>query len=286
VNRRYAPVLLALALAAPLAAGYLIAAPESLMANSADYLVITHPDFTSAMYPLCALRDSLGLEVKMAEVSLIYSTFASGPRTDRIRAFLQQVYDHWSARPEFVLLVGDACRDSAHDDFVPVKLFPKFSYDYAGGLTTHGADNWYATLSGHDSIPDVIIGRLPVNTFASAESLVAKIVRYETSADTGLWTHTTMLVSSSDRAFCATELETLYLRPNGDSCYAVVESEGSSAFLRHKTVTGFNQGAALVCHCAHGSQPPSWVGSKTLFSYQDVDSLYNADALPVVLDRG
>ncbi|MBN2465429.1 hypothetical protein JXD38_07375 [candidate division WOR-3 bacterium] len=46
------------------------------------------------------------VEVKMAEVSLIYSAFPTGARTDRIRAFMQQVYDHWSTRPEFVLLVG------------------------------------------------------------------------------------------------------------------------------------------------------------------------------------
>jgi hypothetical protein len=278
--------LLLLALVAPLAAGYLITAPESLMANSADYLIITHPDFTSALYPLCNLRESLGLDVKIAEVSLIYSTFTAGERCDRIRAFMEQVYANWHARPEFVLLVGDACRDSTHDDFVPVKLFPKFSYPYAGGLTEHGADNWYATLSGADSIPDIIIGRLPVNSSAGAESLVAKIIRYETSPDTGQWTSTTMFVSSNDRAPDAVELESLYFRPNGDSCYTVVESEGSSAFLRHKTIAGFNQGASLLCHCAHGYQPPAWAGSKTLFSYLDVDSLTNAAALPVVLDRG
>ena len=203
MNRRFG--LLLLALVGPLAAGYLITTPESLMTNSADYLVITHPDFTSALYPLCNLRDSLGLEVKMSEVSLIYSTFANGERCDRIRAFMEQLYSSWNVRPEFVLLVGDACRDSTHDDFVPVKLFPKFSYPYAGGLTEHGADNWYATLSGADSIPDIIIGRLPVNTAAGAESLVAKIVAYETSTDTGLWVGTTMLVSSNDRAPDAVE---------------------------------------------------------------------------------
>jgi hypothetical protein len=273
-------------MAGPLAADYLITTPESLMTNSADYLIVTHPSFTSAMYPLCALRESLGLEVKMAEVSLIYSTFPTGERCDRIRAFMEQVYANWNPRPEFVLLVGDASRDSTHDDFVPVKLFPKFSYPYAGGLTEHGADNWYATLSGADSIPDIIIGRMPVNTLARAESLVAKIVRYETSTDTGPWTRTAMLVSSNDREFIATGLESLFFRPNGDSCYTVVESEGSSAFLRHKTIAGFNEGASIVCHCAHGSQPPSWVGSKTLFSYVDVDSLTNIDALPIVLDCG
>jgi hypothetical protein len=279
-------VALALVCATPAAAGYLITTPDSLLANSADYLIVTHPNFTSAMYPLCELRDSLGLEVKMAEVSLIYSTFPTGERHSRIRAFMEQVYNHWNTRPEFVLLVGDACRDSTQGDYLPVKLFPKFSYSYAGGLTVHGADNWYATLSGQDSIPDIIIGRLPVKSLATAESLVAKIVRYETSTDTGLWTRTTALISSDDREFCAVELESLFLRPNGDSCYTVVESEGSSAFLRHKTVVGFNQGVSLVLHCAHGSQPPAWTGSKTLFSYVDVDSLVNADALPVVLDRG
>jgi hypothetical protein len=284
VNRRC--WFLLLGIVGPLAASYLITTPESLMTNSADYLIITHPDFTSALYPLCSLRESLGLEVKMAEASLIYSAFPTGERCDRIRAFMEQVYANWNKRPEFVLLVGDACRDSTHDDFVPVRLFPKFSYDYAGGLTSHGADNWYATLSGADSIPDVIIGRLPVNTLSGAESLVAKIIRYETSTDTGSWTHTTMFVSSNDRAPDAVELESLYFRPNGDSCYTVVESQGSSAFLRHKTIAGFNQGASLVCHSAHGYQPPAWAGSKTLFSYLDVDSLDNADALPVVLDRG
>jgi len=284
VNRRFG--LLLLALVGPLAAGYLITTSESLMTNGADYLVVTHPDFTSALYPLCALRESLGHEVKMAEVSLIYSAFPTGARTDRIRAFMERAYAYWNPRPEFVLFVGDACRDSTHDDFVPVRLFPKFSYPYAGGLTQHGADNWYATLSGADSIPDIIIGRLPVNTAAGAEALVAKTIAYETSTDTGLWVSTTMLVSSNDRAPDAVELESLYFRPNGDSCYAVVESQGSSAFLRHKTVTGFNQGASLVCHSAHGYQPPAWAGSKTLFSYVDVDSLTNTDALPVVLDRG
>ncbi|MBM3314835.1 hypothetical protein FJY71_03200, partial [candidate division WOR-3 bacterium] len=48
------------------AAQYLITTPESLMSNGADYLVITHDTFTDAVYPLCELRDSLGLSVKMA----------------------------------------------------------------------------------------------------------------------------------------------------------------------------------------------------------------------------
>jgi hypothetical protein len=267
-------------------ADYLITNPDSLLNNGADYLVLTHSDFTSAALPLCRLRDSLGLVVKMAEVGLVYSTFPSGPRTDRIKAFLQRAYDYWSPRPRFVLLVGDACKDTTAGDFVPCKRFPAFSYGYAGGLTEHAIDNWYAQLAGSDSIPDVVIGRLPVNTAARAESLVAKILRYESRSDSGPWLGTTLLPASDDRAQYADWIDTAVLRPMGDSVYKVYESQGSSAFLRHKTVVGFNQGAALVCQCSHGSQPPAWVGSRTLFSYVDVESLTNAGALPVVLGRG
>jgi hypothetical protein len=274
------------ALGSPAWAAYLITTPDSLMENQADYLVITHDNFTSSVLPLCRLRDSLGMEVKVAQVSLVYATFDSGPRADRIKAFLQTVYDNWSPRPEFVLLVGDASRDTAAGDFVPCKRFPKFSYAYAGGLTDHAIDNWYAQLAGPDSIPDIVVGRLPVKTAAGAESLVAKIVTYEVLPDTGLWARTVMLDVSTDRAGYADELESLFLRPAGDSVYKVLESEGSSAFLRHKTLVGFNQGTVLVCHVAHGTQPPAWNGSRTLFSYQDVESLSNTAALPVVLDRG
>jgi hypothetical protein len=281
----------AVALALLLAAGtgmaeYLITTSDSLLNNGADYLVITHENFAGACYPLCRLRDSLGLEVKMAETRLIYSTFNTGPRADRIKAFTQRVHDYWRPRPRFVLLVGDACKDTSAGDFVPCKRFPAFSYGYTGGLTEHAIDNWYAQLSGQDSIPDLVIGRLPVNTLARAESLVAKVLRYEARVDTGSWLGTTLVPASTDRAHYADWIDSVILRPMGDSVYKVYESQGNSAFLRHKTVVGFNQGASLVCQCSHGSQPPAWTGSRTLFSYLDVDSLTNLDALPIVLGRG
>jgi hypothetical protein len=236
--------------------------------------------------PLCALRDSLGLSVKMAEVSLIYSVFPSGPRANRIRAFMERAYGYWHPRPQYVLLVGDACTDTARGDFVPSKRFPKFSFDYWGNLTQHSADNWYVTLAGADSSPDLMVGRLPVNRLAQAESVVAKIVGYETGTDTGRWTSTILEVVSADRQQYATDLETTFFRPAGDSVYIVHDSQGSSEFLRHKTLVGLNQGAAFVAQCSHGGQPPGWYGSRTLFLYPDVESLYNLDRLPLVIGRG
>jgi hypothetical protein len=199
---------------------------------------------------------------------------------------MQQAYDHWSPRPEYVLLVGDACRDSTQGDFLPVKLFPKFSYYYASGLRDHGADNWYATLAGGDSAPDVVVGRLPLKSRVRADSLVAKIVSYETSPDTGEWVRTVMLLASDDFNYMALHAESVFMEPAGESVYTVYEYQGNSTYLRERTRNGFNQGLSLVCQFSHGSQPPAWTGTKTLFSYQDVDLLTNLDCLPVVLGRG
>jgi hypothetical protein len=282
-------VILLLALLMPLVgqARYLISTPDSLRDNGADYLVITHGSFTAALDPLCRLRESLGLEVKLAEVGLIYSTFDSGPRPDRIKSFLRRVYDYWSPRPEFVLLVGDACRDSTQGDLVPSKLFPKFSYYYFGGLTQHASDNWYVQLAGRDSIPDLVLGRLPVRTVAQADSVVSKIVRYETTPDTGLWTRTVLLAATTDFLPYAVAIETTFFRPADESVYKVIESQGNSSFLRSRIRAGFNQGAALTCAVTHGTQPPAWVGTtRTLFNYQDVDSLVNRDRLTIALGSG
>jgi hypothetical protein len=267
-------------------ADYLITNPDSLLNNGGDYLIVSYDSFTNALYPLCQLRDSLGLEVRMVNVSLIYTVFDSGPRTARIRKFMEQVYNYWNPRPQYLLLVGDACKDTTLGDYIPVRRFPKFSYDYYGDLQEHGADNWYVTLEGHDSTPDMIVGRLPVNSFASTESVVNKTIRYETSSDTGLWTRTIMLLASTDRASMANEYDTIFFRPAGDSVYKVYESQGSSSYLRQKTRAGFNQGAVLIAQVTHGGQPPGWYGSRTLFLYSDVDSLYNSDELPIVLGRG
>jgi len=283
---RAVSLVLLLVLAGTASADYLISEPESLLTNGCDYLVVTHDTFTDAVYPLCELRDSLGLEVKMAEVSLVYSTFDSGPRTRRIRSFMERVYHHWQPRPEFILLVGDACKDTTLGDFVPSRRFPKFSYGYARGLTEHGADCWYVTHAGNDSVPDMIIGRLPVNRPAQAESVVAKVVRYETTPDTAVWTRTVLYIASTDRQPYGDAIVRDYLEPGGDSVWKVYETMGSSDSLRSRSRNGFNAGAALLLHCTHGGFPPLWYGSRTLFHYTDVPLLANFDRLPVVIGRG
>lgn len=265
---------------------YLITTSDSLLNNSADYFIITHPDFTPALIPLCDLRDSLGLQVKMVETDLLYTTFPDTSRTRSIRLCMERIYNYWNTRPIYILLVGDAQRGGGSNDYLPVRTFPKFNYPYSGGITQHGADNWYVTLEGNDSIPDLIIGRLPVNSPGMAQSIVDKIIAYETSDTSGPWQSTILLNSSIDRQPYADNFLANYFQPAGDSVIIIYESQGNSPSLRSRHIQAINSGAAIIMPVCHGSQPPAWSGiSYTLFSYTDISSLNN-EVYPVSFGRG
>jgi hypothetical protein len=264
---------------------YLITDPDSLITNSADYFIITHPDFTSALYPLCELRDSLGLDVKMVEVDLVYATFPYTYAPQSIRACMQNIYDTWDPRPEYVLLVGDADQSGGSNDFIPSPIFNKFNYPYWNGLTQHGADTWYVTLDGSDSIPDMILGRLPVNDTATAHAVVDKIIQYETDDTTGLWQTTVLVNSSSDFEPYAQGHINDYFDPAGDSVIKIYDSQGNSPSLRQRHIDAINQGVYMILPVCHGTQPPAWVGTYTLFNYSDITSLTN-EVYPIDIDWG
>jgi hypothetical protein len=255
------------------------------MNNGADYLVITHQDFTGELNPLCKLRDSLGLQVKMVEVSLVYSTFQDADKATSIKKFTQQVYNSWKPRPQYILLVGDACRGNASKDFVPSKLFPKYSYTYLGNVTEHAIDNWYVQLDGTDNRPDIAIGRFPVQTAEGCRGLVNKTIAYETKSVPGSWQKTVGVVVSADKNVYAQELENTYLKPAKDSIVIIMDNMGTSAVLRQKVIDLFNNGIVFLFMECHGSTTPIWTGTTNLFTAQDVLKLKNSN-FPVILGCG
>jgi hypothetical protein len=287
IMNRFFPIAAVVLLGFSIRAQYLITTSDSLQNNGADYVIITHADFTEKLYPLCEIRDSLGLAVKMVEADLIYSTFQGAEQEDKIKAFTQRMYDGWNPRPGYILLVGDASFSNASNDYIPSKLFPKFSYSYLGGYTTHASDNWYVQLDGEDYLPDCAIGRFPVSSAADCEALVRKTVAYERYTVTGNWQKTICLIASQDYEQYATPLLDSFFIPANDSVLKVFDRLGSSSTeLRQKTVDAFNRGIVFIFMVAHGSSTPIWTGNYTLFSSQDIDKLTNSEVFPVVFGRG
>ncbi|MCI0496066.1 C25 family cysteine peptidase, partial [candidate division KSB1 bacterium] len=128
-----------------------------------DYLIITHKTFAAAADSLAQWRKHCGLETKIEFVEDI------GTSSDAIRAFIQNAYDNWNPAPTFVLLLGDA-------EFVPTNYFTNHPETDNGKI---GTDLYYATVDGSDYFPDLVLGRIPVDTGLEAMSFIRKVINYE-----------------------------------------------------------------------------------------------------------
>ena len=99
----------------------------------------------------------------------IFSPFA-------IQKFLRHTYTHWrSPKPTYVLLVGDAhydykraivklYREALNRDY---NLYPIYVPTFHGWAPASGEtamDHRFVTVSGDDPLPDMFIGRLPVQS--------------------------------------------------------------------------------------------------------------------------
>lgn len=160
--------------------------------HTADYLMITHEDFYDAITPLVDHYESEGLAVARAKVGDIYDEFSYGLKTPQaIFDFIQYAYFNYnsgSAPPAYVLLVGDASWDYknydtlSYVDYVPTHSFMSEKW----GETA--SDNWFVAVSGTNpyNLPDLFIGRFPVNNNEEADLLVQKTIGYS-QAPPGYW---------------------------------------------------------------------------------------------------
>ncbi len=153
----------------------------------ADYIIITHRDFWNAMLPLADHR-ATEYNVVMVDAQQVYDQFNGGMMSaEAIHDFLSYAYYNWATRPTYVLLVGDATYDmrnylgNSFPTYIPVYL------KLVGSTTGETAsENRFVTLEDDstygDRLPDMNLGRFPVNTPAEAQAMVDKIIAYENAS--------------------------------------------------------------------------------------------------------
>ncbi|MFQ5651399.1 MAG: C25 family cysteine peptidase [bacterium] len=145
--------------------------------QGADYLIISHRNFLPAAQRLADYRRQHdGFRCQAVDVQDVYDEFNFGIEHPRaIKAFVEFTSSNWQVPgPTFLLLFGDATWD-------PKQLLPEASK--RNFVTSYGilvSDNWYAALDGPDDLlPDLFVGRIPVETPEQAELVVDKIIFYE-----------------------------------------------------------------------------------------------------------
>lgn len=247
----------------------------------ADYLIITAPELAAALPPLVAQRQSQGLRVAVVTTAQIYDQFSAGlPDARSLTAFLRQAAQAWPPpAPRFLLLAGDASYDprnalgNSAPDLVPTALRSTLE------MGETASDNALTDLNG-DGLPELAVGRLPAQTPAQLQAMIAKTLAYERDLPAGAWQRQALFVADDDDPyFQRFSLEMAALLPADYTAAQLVSEPGGET--RASLLAALDQGQALVSYMGHGAID-LWAQEEILRT-QDIAGLEQEGRLPFVV---
>ena len=272
-------------------------------ANQVDYVFITHSTFAEGILPLVEFRRSQGLTTMVVDIDDIYNEFSDGLFNPfAIQKFLRYAYNNWQQPvPTYVLLVGDA-----HYDYKGAtveiyrkdttfrgtyKLYPNFVPTYHGWAPASGEtsmDQRFVNISGEDPLPDMLIGRLSVQTPEALTTMVEKIIDYEKNPKIGVWQGTLIQVADdntdnpNDGLFeeSRDELIQEIIPPGYDTRQIYLRKIGSPNDTRLKILSEIRRGALAIEYAGHGGSQ-TWA-DESIFRIEDAAGLRNR-YLPFVI---
>ena len=281
--------------------------PPSTLRNpttQADYIVITHKTFLESIQPLVDFRRSQGLIVKVVDIDEIYDEFSGGLFNPfAIQTFLRIAYQTWqSPAPTYVLLVGDAHYDYkqvARQRDATYDLYPIFVPTYHGWAPESGEtamDQRFVNIVGDDALPDMLVGRLSVQTPDELSVMIKKIIDYEKNPKIGPWQATLVQVADdelnnpSDETFetsrdkliqriipVAYNTKQIYLRK------IRIQEKYKEKYVpetKRRILKAFNDGALVIEYAGHGGTH-TWA-DEAIFHIDDTLNLRNS-YLPFVI---
>ena len=263
-------------------------------ANQADYIIISHRDFIDAIQPLAAFRRSQGLSVMVVDVEEVYDQFNHGIFNPiAIQKFLRHTYTHWrTPKPTYVLLVGDAHYDykgaivkryrkvlNRDYDLHPIYVPTFHGWAPASGETA--MDHHFVTVSGDDPLPDMFIGRLPVQSPHELGETLKKIIDYEAKRQPGLWQGRLMQVADNevnnvgDDIFeqASEQLIEEHIPVGYDTRKVYLRQIRSPERANQAILTTIDEGVLVVEYSGHGGTQ-TWA-DEGIFRITDAENLRN-----------
>lgn len=126
------------------------------------------------------------------------STAVTGSSNTAIKTYIQNAYNTWEDRPDYVILVGDVSGSIA----VP-------SYYVSSG----NGDYPYTQVAGNDGLGDIMIGRISVTTADELNTYVAKVMSIEKNiiVASSSWLNKMLLVGDSQSSGISTIYTNQYI---------------------------------------------------------------------------
>lgn len=242
--------------------------------NGADYILITIADFLPVVQPLVERRAQQGLRATAIDIEDIYNEFGFGaPTPQAIKDFLTYTYQHWQPpAPSYVLLWGDATLDYKGylNNNKKLNLIPAYMVPTVYSLAP--SDNWYVSIQGEDSLPEMMIGRLPSHSVDQVKTLVNKILNYETNSNLS---PSMLMIADNDSSFEAASDEAIKLIPSNIAISQVYlgkyqnDKEATADVITH-----LDEGMLITHYLGHGNAT-LWANStgQRLFEVSDIGTL-------------
>ena len=271
--------------------------------RTADYIIITYDDFYQQAVKLENLRESLEddrLETEVVKISDVFNEFSWGIfDPTAIRDFLVYAQDNWG-EPQYVLLLGDG-----HFDYKNIlgydgpNLIPPYETNDRYESSTRTTDDWFTYTRGNRSGMQMAIGRLPVQSVEEAESVIDKIVTYETKPDFGEWRKTVTIVADDELVVGGVGNETIHTQqaeklverhvPNLLDVkkiylmeYPAVRTASVSGITKpaakEALLDQINRGTLLLNFIGHGNDE-LWTHERVLNGPTDFDLIQNGDRM-------
>lgn len=280
---------------------------------SPEFLIISHEDFLEAASRLSEHRMSQGMTTSVVTIEEVYNEFSSGSQdVTAIRDFIRYLSNKGENEPvlKYVLLFGKGSYDyknigpSPYYNFVPIyesrnSLHPIYSYssdDYFGFLDEEEGE-WEETFTG-DHTMDVAIGRFPVTTMEEANSVVQKIIRYETHPDTfGPWRNnicfvgddgdgTDGIVHSKDADLLSVMVDTAYSNFNIEKIYidaypqVILPNNAQTAPEVNEAINNaIKNGVLIINYTGHGNEQ-QWA-HESILKKSMINGWTNRNKLPL-----
>ena len=236
------------------------------ISEAGDLLIICNDAFMPAMQPFVNWKIRKGINTRMVGISTIGNT------TSSIQAYITNQY--LSNNLGSVIFVGDIAQIDS-----PI---------YAGGKS----DPSYGMISGTDSYPEVIIGRISAESIADVNTQVTRILNYEITPTISDLYSKFIGIASQEGPGDDNELDYEHIRniKNKLRNYHYTSdlefyegTQGGNDLDGYPTANqvkdGINPGTGLICYTGHGSST-SWGTSG--FNNGNINTLTNSTCLPII----
>ena len=272
-----------------------------------DMVIITHEAVKGKAQEYADYRSHTGLTYLLVTPEEIYNEFSSGGQDiSAIRDFLKMLYDRSPEGLKYAVLFGGASYDykdviENNTNNVPIYQsreslhnIQTYSSDDYYGFLSDGDGEWAETSAGNHQMV-ISIGRILARTNEEAETLVNKIIHYETSSDAvGEWRSYLALMADDgdgnlhvndanklsdiiDEKYPYVKVDKLYLDD-----YEQVPTDngwGKSPAYDDAYDRMIDRGALMVNYTGHGA--PFQLAEEAMMTVPRVNAMTNYNQLPV-----